>query len=233
LRRLLLKLSGEALAGSEGFGIDPAVLTKLALEIRDLVSNGGELGIVLGAGNLMRGATLERAGMDRVTADHMGMLATVMNALAFRDLLCQNNQPAEVFSAFPINGIVSAYHRDDAVACLTSGQVAIFAGGTGNPLFTTDTAACLRGIEINADAVLKATKVDGVYSADPQLDPQAKRYHALSYQQVLEQELGVMDLPAICLCRDHGMPLVVFDMNAPGALTALVRGDKVGTRIQG
>ena len=231
MRRLLLKLSGEALAGSEGFGIDPAVLTRLAIEIRELVRNGGQLGVVLGAGNLMRGATLERAGMDRVTADHMGMLATVMNALAFRELLVQNEQPAEVFSAFAVDGIVRAYCRDEAVAALDAGQVAIFAGGTGNPLFTTDTAACLRGIEIRADAVLKATKVDGIYSSDPQLDPNAERYDTLTYQQVLEQELGVMDLPAICLCRDHRMPLVVFDMNAPGALTALVRGDKVGTRI--
>lgn len=231
--RLLLKLSGEALAGSEGFGIDPAILTSLALEIRSYVDAGGELGIVLGAGNLLRGATLERSGMDRVTADHMGMLATVMNALAFRDLLRQNQQPAEVFSAFPINGIAAGYHRDSAVATLQNGSVGIFAGGTGNPFFTTDTAACLRGIEIGADAVLKATKVDGVYSADPKLHPDAQRYDRLSYQQVLEAELGVMDLPAICLCRDHKMPIVVFDMNSAGALTALARGDKVGTRIEG
>ncbi len=230
--RLLLKLSGEALAGSEGFGIDPAVLTRLAVEIREYVTAGGELGIVLGAGNLLRGATLEQAGMDRVTADHMGMLATVMNALAFRDLLRQNQQPAEVFSAFPINGIAAGYHRDTALTTLGEGAVAIFAGGTGNPFFTTDTAACLRGIEIAADAVLKATKVDGVYSADPKLDPDAQRYDSLTYQQVLEAELGVMDLPAICLCRDHDMPLIVFDMNAEGALTALARGDKVGTRIE-
>ena len=170
--------------------------------------------------------------MDRVTADHMGMLATVMNALAFRDLLRQNQQPAEVFSAFPINGIAAGYHRDTALTTLGEGAVAIFAGGTGNPFFTTDTAACLRGIEIAADAVLKATKVDGVYSADPKLDPDAQRYDSLTYQQVLEAELGVMDLPAICLCRDHDMPLIVFDMNAEGALTALARGDKVGTRIE-
>jgi uridylate kinase len=231
LPRLLLKLSGEALAGSEGFGIDPAVLTQLAVEIREFVVSGGELGIVLGAGNLLRGATLEQAGMDRVTADHMGMLATLMNALAFRDLLRQNQQPAQVFSAFPVNGIAPAYHRDDAVSLLQQGAVAIFAGGTGNPFFTTDTAACLRGIEIGADAVLKATKVDGVYSADPRTHPDATRYDTLTYHEVLEAELAVMDLPAICLCRDHDMPLIVFDMNADGALTALARGDKVGTRI--
>lgn len=232
MRRLLLKLSGEALGGDQGFGIDLAGLTSLAQEIRKVVLDGGELGIVLGAGNLLRGASFAQTGIDRITADHMGMLATVMNALAFRDLLRQHEQPAEVFSAFPVNGIVGAYDRDTAVRALSSGTVAIFAGGTGNPLFTTDTAACLRGIEIAADAVLKATKVDGVYSADPAVDPAAVRYEVLSYQAVLEQELGVMDLPAICLCRDHQMPLIVYDMHEPGALTALIKGDKVGTRIQ-
>jgi uridylate kinase len=232
LRRLLLKLSGEALGGAQGFGIDLDGLQPLAQEIRDVVLAGGQLGLVLGAGNLLRGASFSQTGIDRITADHMGMLATVMNALAFRDLLRQQEQPAEVFSAFPVNGIVGAYDRDTAVRTLSSGTVAIFAGGTGNPLFTTDTAACLRGIEIAADAVLKATKVDGVYSADPALDPAAVRYDSLSYQQVLEQELGVMDLPAICLCRDHQMPLVVYNMHEAGALTALIKGDKVGTRIQ-
>jgi uridylate kinase len=232
LQRLLLKLSGEALAGSDGFGIEPAALEVLACEIRDLVAAGGQLGIVLGAGNLMRGAALQAAGMDRVAADHIGMLATVMNGLAFRELLERSGVAAELFCAFAIPGIVQGYRRDLAVAALEAGRVAIFAGGTGNPLFTTDTAACLRGIEIAADVVLKATTVDGVYSADPKVEPDAVRYTDLSYHEVLAQELGVMDLSAICLCRDHQMPLIVFDMHAKGALTAIVNGDKVGTRIR-
>lgn len=233
MQRLLLKLSGEAFAGSEGFGIDPSALTRLTVEIRDLTAAGGELGVVLGAGNLMRGAQLESAGMDRVVADHIGMLATVMNGLAFRELLQRTGVAAELFSAFAIPGIAQGFQRDRAIEAIESGRVVIFAGGTGNPFFTTDTAACLRGIEIGADAVLKATTVDGVYSADPKTDPQAVRYTELSYSEVLSQELGVMDLSAICLCRDHQMPLVVFDMQQKGALTAIVKGDKVGTRIRG
>jgi len=231
LRRLLLKLSGEALAGGESFGIDPVFVGRLCEEIRSFVGAGGQLGLVLGGGNLFRGAALQAAGMDRVTGDQMGMLATVMNALAFRDLLHRAAVPAEVFSAFAMAGIAAGYQRDAAVSVLESGAVAIFAGGTGNPFFTTDTAACLRGIEIGADAVLKGTKVDGVYSADPLKVPDAVRYERLSYQEVLEKDLSVMDLTAICLCRDHGMPIIVYDMQAPGALTAIIKGAKVGTRI--
>jgi len=233
LNRLLLKLSGEALAGGAGFGIDPAVVGRLAAEIRSFVAAGGQLGLVLGGGNLFRGAALAAAGMDRVTGDHMGMLATLMNALAFRDLLHRAGQPAQVFSAFAIAGIADGFRRDAAVASIEAGNVAIFAGGTGNPFFTTDTAACLRGIEIGADAVLKGTKVNGVYSADPVKVPDAVCYDRLSYQEVLEKDLGVMDLTAICLCRDHGMPIIVYDMQVPGALTALIKGAKVGTRIGG
>ena len=231
MQRLLLKLSGEALAGKTGVGVDPSELTRMALEIRDFTRSGGQLGVVLGGGNLFRGHELQAAGMDRVTADHIGLLATVMNGLAFRDLLDQQGVAAELFSAFAISGITNGYSRNAAVAALEAGAVGIFVGGTGNPLFTTDSAACLRGIDIGADAVLKATKVDGVYSADPMTDPTAVRYDELTYTEVLDRALGVMDLTAICLCRDHDMPVVVFDMRAKGALTALVNGDKVGTRI--
>ncbi len=229
--RLLLKLSGEALGGKAGAGIDAAVLGTLAGEVGDLLTAGGELGVVLGGGNLFRGAELEAAGMDRVTGDQMGMLATVMNGLAFRDVLRSAGIAAELFSAFAIPGVAAAYQRDQAVATVAAGKVAIFSGGTGNPFFTTDTAACLRGIEIRADAVLKGTKVDGVYSADPLNDPAAQRFETLSYREVLDRELGVMDLTAIALCREHNMPLVVYDLHVPGALTAIARGDKVGTRI--
>ncbi len=231
--RLLLKLSGEALGGSAGVGIEPQVLDQLVAEIGELLAAGGELGLVLGGGNLFRGAALQAAGMDRVTGDQMGMLATVMNGLAFRDVLRRCGHKAEVFSAFAIPGMVAQYHRDQAVATVSGGAVAIFTGGTGNPFFTTDTAACLRGIELRVDAVLKGTKVDGVYSADPLKEPDAQRYDTLSYREVLEQQLTVMDQTAICLCQDHDMPIVVYDMLAPGALTAIARGDKVGTRISG
>ena len=232
--RILLKLSGEALApeGGEPVGIDPAKLDDLADELIALGRAGGEGALVLGAGNLLRGAALQAAGMDRITGDHMGMLATVMNGLAVKDLLIRKGQPVALFSAFEVPGIAEVYARDRAVAALESGAVVILAGGTGNPLFTTDTAACLRGIEIGADMVLKAPKVDGVYSADPVAHPDAVRYDELTYDEVLDRQLGVMDLTAICLSRDHDMPLVVFDMNTKGALTAIINGDKVGTRIR-
>ncbi|MEJ2087492.1 MAG: UMP kinase [Gammaproteobacteria bacterium] len=242
MRRVLLKLSGEALApGSmagpgaagegSGFGIDPGTLENLAVEIGALVQAGGQLAVVLGGGNLFRGAALEAAGMDRVTADQMGMLATIMNGLAFKDLLTRTGIPVVLFSALPVPGIVPGFSRDAVVASLDAGEVTVLVGGTGNPFFTTDTAACLRAIEIGADGVLKATKVDGVYTADPFEDPEAERFDELSYDEVLSRRLGVMDLTAMCLCRDHDMPLVVFDMNTKGALTAIINGDKVGTRI--
>jgi uridylate kinase len=233
LRRVLLKLSGEALADSagQGFGIAPDILKNLAEEIRAFGEAGGELAIVLGGGNLFRGAALQAAGMDRVTGDQMGMLATIMNGLAFRDLLTSSGIAAALFSALPVRGVVDEFSRDEAVAALEAGQVVIFVGGTGNPFFTTDTAASLRAIEIRADAVLKATKVDGVYTADPFKDPDARRFDELGFDEVVERQLGVMDLTAICLCRDHDMPLVVFDMNLKGALTGIINGDKVGTRI--
>ncbi|MDN6319833.1 MAG: UMP kinase [Marinobacter sp.] len=231
-KRVLLKLSGEALMGEHEFGIDPKVLDRMALEIGALIGIGVQVGLVIGGGNLFRGAALSEAGMDRVTGDHMGMLATVMNGLAMRDALERSNIRTRVMSAIPMSGIVEHYDRRRAVRGLKDGDVVIFCAGTGNPFFTTDSAACLRGIEIEADAVLKATKVDGVYSADPHLDPSAQRYDNLTYDEVLDKKLGVMDLTAICLARDQGMPLRVFDMERSGALTRIVTGEKEGTLIE-
>ena len=231
-KRILLKLSGEELMGSEGFGIDPKVLDQMALEIGQLVGIGVQVGLVIGGGNLFRGAALHEAGMDRVTGDHMGMLATVMNALAMRDALERSNISSHVMSAIPMSGVVEHYDRRRAMRYLKHGDVVIFSAGTGNPFFTTDSAACLRGIEIEADVVLKATKVDGVYSADPMLDPDAQLYTHLSYDQVLDQKLGVMDLTAIVLCREHAMPLRVFRMSKPGALLKLIVGGDEGTLIE-
>ena len=231
MRRVLLKLSGEALAGAAGFGVDPAVVARLCRDIAAARDAGTQVGLVVGGGNLFRGAALQAAGLGRVTGDQMGMLATVMNGLAFRDLLRQAGVPSILFSALELPGVAERFHRDQAVDALERGEVAVFGAGTGNPFFTTDTAACLRGIEIDAEAVLKATKVDGVYSADPHRNPDAERFDELTYEEVLARDLAVMDLTAICLCRDHGMPLVVFDMESEGALIRLVNGEKVGTRI--
>lgn len=231
-RRILLKLSGEALMGSEAFGIDPKVLSRMALEIGQLVGIGIQVGLVIGGGNLFRGAALSSAGMDRVTGDHMGMLATVMNALAMRDALERSNIPALVMSAISMVGVTDHYDRRKAMRHLDGGEVVIFSAGTGNPFFTTDSAACLRAIEVQADIVLKATKVDGVYTADPFKDPSAERFERLTYDMALERKLAVMDLTAICLCRDHKMPLRVFDMNKPGALLNIMLGVAEGTLIE-
>src|SRR5690625_336502 len=229
--RILLKLSGEAL-GKEGVGIDPDILDRMAGDVGRLLELGVQLGLVVGGGNLFRGAALQAAGLDRVTGDHMGMLATVMNALAMRDALDRAGIPARVMSAIPMTGVVDDYDRRDAVQALERGEVVVFAGGTGNPFFTTDSAACLRGIEIGAQLVLKATKVDGVYSADPLVDPGAEKFSRLTYDEVLERKLEVMDLTAICLCRDHDLPLRVFAMDQPGALLSIATGGAVGTLIQ-
>ncbi len=229
-QRILLKLSGEAL-GLDGVGIDPEVLDRTALEVGQLIGIGVQVGIVVGGGNLFRGAALHEAGLDRVTGDHMGMLATVMNALAIRDALERANISTVVMSAIPMSGVVEHYDRRLAIRHLTQGRVVIFSGGTGNPFFTTDSAACLRGIEINAEVVLKATKVDGVYSADPMTHPDAVKFDSLTYDQVLELQLGVMDLTAICLARDHKMPLRVFAMEQMGALRNAIVGDDEGTLI--
>ncbi len=230
-KRILLKLSGEELMGEEGFGIDPKILDRMALEIGQLVGIGVQVGLVIGGGNLFRGAALNAAGMDRVTGDHMGMLATVMNALAMRDALERTNISTHVMSAIPMSGVVEHYDRRKAIRYLKGGDVVIFAAGTGNPFFTTDSAACLRGIEINANVVLKATKVDGVYSADPMIDPDATLYKSLTHDEVLNKQLGVMDMTAICLCREHKMPLRVFRMSKSGALLNLIVGGDEGTLI--
>ncbi len=231
-KRILLKLSGEALTGSESFGIDPRILDQLALEIGQLVGIGVQVGLVVGGGNLFRGAALQSAGLDRVTGDHMGMLATVMNALALRDALERSNIATQVMSSIPMSGVVDHYDRRKAIRALSNGDVVIFCAGTGNPFFTTDSSACLRGIEVDAELVLKATKVDGVYSADPMKVADAVRYERLSYDEVLDKKLEVMDLTAICLCRDHKMPVRVFKMEDRGALLSIVRGGQEGTLIQ-
>ena len=229
--RILLKLSGEAL-GVDGVGIDPKVLDRMALEIGQLVESGVQMGLVIGGGNLFRGAQLSAAGLDRVTGDHMGMLATVMNALAMRDALERARIHTVVMSAIPMSGVVEHYDLRLAIRHLEQGDVVIFSAGTGNPFFTTDSAACLRGIEIEADIVLKATKVDGVYSADPLIEPNAIKFDHLTYDDVLEKQLGVMDLTAICLARDHSMPLRVFAMTRNGALRNAIVNDNEGTLIK-
>lgn len=230
--RILLKLSGEALTGSADFGIDPKVLDRMALEIGQLVKLGVQVGLVLGGGNLFRGKALHEAGMERVTGDHMGMLATVMNSLAMRDALERAGIATRVMSAIPMSGVVEHYDRRTAIRHLRDGDVVIFSAGTGNPFFTTDSAACLRGIEIDADLVLKATKVDGVYSADPVKNPAAEKFTQLTYDQALDMKLEVMDLTAICLVRDHNMPVRVFNMNKQGALFNIMTGTAEGTLIE-
>jgi uridylate kinase len=231
-KRILLKLSGEALTGAERFGIDPRILDRMALEIGQLVGIGVQVGLVVGGGNLFRGAALQAAGLDRVTGDHMGMLATVMNALALRDALERSNIAPQVMSSIPMSGVVDHYDRRKAIRALSNGDVVIFSAGTGNPMFTTDSSACLRGIEVQADVVLKATKVDGVYSADPMKVPDAQKFDRLTYDEVLDRKLEVMDLTAICLVRDHNMPVRVFQMEKAGALLNIVRGGDEGTLIE-
>jgi uridylate kinase len=230
-KRILLKCSGEALMGSSQFGIDPSVLDKIATDAAELVQMGVEVGLVIGGGNLFRGKALSAVGLGRVTGDHMGMLATVMNALALRDAMERIDLPARIMSAIPMMGVVDSYHRRKAMTHLQNGQVVIFAAGTGNPFFTTDTAACLRAIEVGSDIVLKATKVDGIYSDDPVKNPNAVRYDFLTYHDVLTKGLQVMDATAICLCQDQGMPLRVFDMAAPNALKKIVLGEQIGTIV--
>lgn len=230
-RRILLKLSGEALMGEEGFGIDPKVLDRMAQEIKELVELGVQVGLVIGGGNLFRGKGLADAGMNRVVGDQMGMLATVMNGLAMRDALHRAFVNARLMSAIDLAGVCDTYNWAEAISLLKSGRVVIFSAGTGNPFFTTDSAACLRGIEIEADAVLKATKVDGIYSDDPVSNPEAELYSNLTYADVLDKELKVMDLAAFTLARDHNMPIRVFNMNKSGALKSVVMGLNEGTTI--
>lgn len=230
-RRVLLKLSGEALMGDEPFGIDAKVLDRMAQEIKEIVELGVQVGLVIGGGNLFRGEGLAKAGMNRVVGDHMGMLATVMNGLAMRDALHRSYVNARLMSAIELTGVCDSYNWAEAISLLKSGRVVIFSAGTGNPFFTTDSAACLRGIEIEAEVVLKGTKVDGVYSADPVKDPNATLYQRVSYDEVLANELKVMDLAAFTLARDHSLPIQVFNMNKPGALKAVIMGEQEGTII--
>jgi uridylate kinase len=229
--RILVKLSGEALMGGADYGIDPAILKRIAGELQDIVGLGVQLAVVIGGGNIFRGAGLARAGMDRVAADHMGMLATVMNALAMQDALESLGLYARVMSAIRINEVCEDYIRRRAIRHLEKGRVVICAAGTGNPFFTTDTAAALRAIEIEAEVLLKATKVNGVYSDDPMRNPAAVRYTQLTFDRVLTEKLNVMDATAIVMCRDNHLPLRVFNLNNPGDLTRIVRGADVGTAV--
>ncbi len=231
-RRVLLKISGEALMGEKSFGIEPGVIRRVAQEIGEIVAAGAQVGLVIGGGNIFRGIALAPVGLHPTTADQMGMLATIMNALAMQDVLEREGVPARVMSALAMPELCEILERRRAVQHLEQGRVVIFAGGTGNPFFTTDSAAALRGIEIDAQLVLKATKVDGVYSADPVKNPEAVRYRRLSYRQVLEQRLNVMDMTAFVLCQERGMPLRVFDMNKPGVLMRILRGEDEGTLIE-
>ncbi len=232
-RRILLKLSGEALMGERDFGIEPDVIRRVALEIGEVVAAGAQVGLVIGGGNIFRGIALAPVGLHRTTADQMGMLATVMNALAMQDVLEREGVAARVMSALAMPELCETLERRRAVQHLQRGRVVLFAGGTGNPYFTTDSAASLRGIEIDAELVLKATKVDGVYSADPLGNPAAVRYTRLTFNEVLEQQLSVMDTAAFVLCREQNLPLRVFDMNKPGALMRILRGENEGTLIEG
>lgn len=230
-QRILLKLSGEALLGSQDYGIDPAVMQRVAAEIAEVASLGVQVGLVIGGGNIFRGAGLAEAGMDRVTGDQMGMLATVINSLAMQDALESHGVTARVMSALQIHEVCEDYIRRRAVRHLEKGRVVILAAGTGNPFFTTDTAASLRAIEIGADVLLKATKVDGIYSADPVKVPDAVRYEGLSFDQVLAEDLRVMDATAIVMCRENDLPLIVFNLNNPGDLVRLIRGESLGTSV--
>ncbi|MDH3533714.1 MAG: UMP kinase [Gammaproteobacteria bacterium] len=230
-RRVLLKLSGEALMGNLDYGIEPAVIQRMAAEIGTAQKSGIEIAIVIGGGNIFRGAGLARSGMDRVTGDYMGMLATVMNALAIQDALESRGVFARVMSALQIHDVCEDYIRRRAVRHLEKGRVVILAAGTGNPFFTTDTAASLRAIEIGADVLLKATKVNGVYDADPVKNPDAKRFETVSYDQVLADKLLVMDATAIVMCRDNDLPLRVFDLTRANALVQAMSGENVGTLV--
>ena len=230
-KRILLKLSGEALMGEVDYGIDPRMIIRLAQEILEVQRAGIQIGVVIGGGNIFRGAGLAAAGMDRVTGDHMGMLATVMNALALQDALEKLGAYARTMSAIKINEVCEDFIRRRAIRHLEKGRIVLFAAGTGNPFFTTDSAAALRAIEVGAQLLLKATKVDGVYSADPKKVSGAERFERLSYDQVIERKLAVMDTAAIALCRDHRLPLRIYDMGVPGNLMRIMRGESLGTLV--
>jgi uridylate kinase len=230
-RRILLKLSGEALLGERQYGVDPAFCAFIAQQVAVLHRAGVQVGIVVGGGNIFRGLAAAARGMDRATGDYIGMLATVMNGLALQDAIERAGIPVRVMSAIAMNEIAEPYIRRRAVRHLEKGRVAIFVAGTGNPYFTTDTAAALRAVEIGAEVLLKATKVDGVYDADPMKDPTATRYDQLSYHDVLKDQLKVLDAAAVSLCLENDLPIVVFDLNEPDNITRVARGDRVGTLI--
>ncbi|MBM3821101.1 MAG: UMP kinase [Acidimicrobiia bacterium] len=230
-QRVLLKLSGEALMGEQQFGVDAAITTRIARDVGEIQSLGVQTAIVIGGGNIFRGLAASARGMDRATADSMGMLATVINALALQDALEQHGVVTRVVTAIEMRAVAEPFIRRRAIRHLEKGRVVIFAAGTGNPYFTTDTAAALRAMEIKAEVILKGTKVDGVYTADPLLDPQATKYPAISYLQVLERQLKVMDATAISLCMDNKMPIVVFNLREAGNIRRLVLGEAVGTIV--
>lgn len=229
--RIILKMSGEALLGDKRFGIDPQVIDRMALDVGEVVKLGVQVGLVIGGGNFFRGEALSHLGIGRITGDHMGMLATIMNALAMRDALERAGYPTRILSAIHMSGIVDYYDRRKAMHHLNKNRIVLFAAGTGNPLVTTDSAASLRAIEVQADILLKATNVDGVYSSDPAKNPDAKRYPFLTYDEALSKELGVMDLTAFCQCRDHNMKIRVFNLQKPGALQRIVLGEDEGTLV--
>lgn len=232
-RRVLLKLSGESLAGDQGYGIDPATINAIAAEIKAVVEAGVQLALVIGGGNIFRGLAASSKGMDRASADYMGMLATVINSLAMQDALEKIGVSTRVQSAIAMQEVAEPYIRRRAMRHLEKGRVVIFGAGTGNPYFTTDTAASLRAMEINAEVILKGTKVDGVYSADPKKDPTATRYNELSYIEVLQQGLQVMDATATSLCMDNNLPIIVFDLTTPGNISRVIGGESIGTIVQG
>jgi len=230
-KRVLLKLSGEVLMGDTSYGIDPKTISRLAAELIEVRKSGVELAIVIGGGNIFRGMMGTASGMDRASADYMGMMATVMNAIALQDAIERHGESVRVISALHVREIAEPYIRRRAVRHLEKGRIIIFAAGTGNPYFTTDTAASLRAMEIQADVVLKGTKVDGVYTSDPMRDPEAMRYDTLTFTEALNRQLGVMDATAMSLCRDNQMPIIVFNVTAPGQMLKAVSGESVGTLV--
>ncbi len=230
-RRIMLKLSGEALMGEADYGIDPKMIGRLAEEIIEVQRAGIQIGVVIGGGNIFRGAGLAAAGMDRVTGDHMGMLATVMNALAMQDAIEKRGGFARVMSAIQIHDVAEDFIRRRAIRHIEKGRIVLFAAGIGNPFFTTDSAAALRAVEVGADLLLKATKVDGIYTADPAKHPDARRYDRLTYDEVIERKLAVMDTAAIALCRDDRMPMRIYDMTVPGNLMRIMHGEPIGTLV--
>ncbi len=229
--RALVKLSGEALAGEKGFGIDPPIVDRLTDEVREVHAMGVALGLVIGGGNIVRGAIASRQGMDRVTADYMGMLATIINALAVQDMLERKGVETRVMTAIRMDELAEPYIRRRALRHLEKGRVVIFAGGTGNPYFSTDTAAVLRAIEMESDVIIKATKVPGIYTADPATDPSATFIPAITFQEVVAQELEVMDGPAVSLCKENDLPIIVLDLQESGSVRSAIEGDRVGTLV--